>query len=662
MPHVRALVTEGLSLQRANRASDAAERYGRALALDPNCFDALQLLGVLRFRGGDCRAGIELFTHALTLHPEHAPTLNNLGNALREAGRLEEAIAAYRRAVGLLDKPPAMMFCNLGSALLNSGDPRQAQALLEQAATLEPQNSLPWCWLGHHARATNRAGDAIRFYQQALRLESRLAEAQRGLASAYRDCDRCVEAVAAFDRTLALEPAYAVAHLGRAEARLCLADWTGFDADADRIAHAAPKPGELLEPMKPMLFTDDALALRRYADAAAAFYAGMRTGSAAPAASGAPSAPRRLRVGYLSTDLREHPVGRLLAGVVESHDHEAFDIRLFALGAPDDSYVRRRLAAAVEPTVLGTPTDQALIAELRAARLDILVDLMGYTLGHRARVLAARVAPVQVTWLGYPGTLGGSIADYLIADAFAIPEGAEDAYAERLVRLPDCLLPGDRSRAVDEAEPRAAYGLPAEAVVLCAFNQTRKLNPRVFDLWMDVLRAVPDTVLWLSEERAEANVNLRAAAQARGVAPERLVFAPRMPSLAAHLARLRCADLALDTFPYGAHSAAIDALWAGCPLIAWVGRSLPARVSGSILRAAGLAELAAQSAEEYRALILALARDAPRRAHLRERLAVSREQSALFDAQRFTRSLERAYRAMAERSQLGLPPEHLWIH
>jgi len=418
----------------------------------------------------------------------------------------------------------------------------------------------------------------------------------------------------------------------------------------------------MLEPMKPMLFTDDALALRRYAEAAAAFYAGLSTGSAAAPAYRAQSAPRaRLRVGYLSTDLREHPVGRLLAGVVECHDKDAFDVRLFALGPPDDSVVRRRLAAVVEPSAVVAPSDEALIEQLRAAQLDILVDLMGYTLGGRPRVLHARVARVQATWLGYPGTLGGSLADYLIADAFAVPAGAEHAYSERLVRLPECLLPGDRSRPLEEPAPRAAYGLPEQAVVLCAFNQTRKLNPRVFRLWMEVLREVPDAVLWLSEERAEASANLRAAACAHGVAPERLVFAPRMPSLAAHLARLRCADLALDTFPYGAHSAAIDALWTGCPLIAWVGCSLPARVSGSILRAAGLAELAAPSAEEYRALILALARDAPRRTQLRERLAASRAQCALFDAARFTRALERAYHTMAERWQLGLAPDHLWI-
>jgi len=661
---LQALVREGLTLQRANRVADASERYERALTLEPCCFDALQLLGVLRFRGGDPEAGISLLARALTLQPDHAPTLNNLGNALRAAGRLEEAVAAYVRALQMIPEPPAVMLRNLGSALLDGGDVAGAQMLLRQAAARAPQDPVVWCWLGHQARAANRSQEALALYEEALRLEPRLAEAQRGLASAYRDIDRCADAVAAFDRTLSLEPGYALAALGGAEARLCLGDWREFEATAHRIERAAPLPAQMLEPMKPMLFTDDALVLRRYAEAAAAAFAGMRTASAAgvplaPAVPGAP--PARLRVGYLSGDLREHPVGRLLAGVVECHDRDAFDIRLLALGESDDSDVRRRLAAAVELTALGSPSDRELAAALRAARLDILVDLMGYTVGHRARVLAARVAPVQASWLGYHGTLGGALADYLIADSFAVPSGTEDAYAERLVRLPDCTLPGDRSRPVEDPAPRAAWGLPTEGVVLCAFCQTRKLNPRVFDIWMDVLREVPDAVLWLAEERAEASANLRSAAQARGVAGERLVFATRLPSLGQHLARYRCADLALDTFPYGSHSAALDALWAGCPLIAWAGRSFAARVSGSIVRAAGLPELVAHSGEEYGALIRSLASDPERRTRLRAQLTANRAHCALFDAARFTRALEQAFLMMARRSQHGQAPDHLWI-
>jgi len=208
---------------------------------------------------------------------------------------------------------------------------------------------------------------------------------------------------------------------------------------------------------------------------------------------------------------------------------------------------------------------------------------------------------------------------------------------------------------------RAAYGLPADAVVLCSFNQTRKVNPLVFEVWMDVMREIRDAVLWISEERPEASANMRSAAEEHGVDPARLVFARWLPNPADHLARYAVADLALDTFPYGSHSTAIDALWAGCPLVAWVGRSLPARISGSVLKAAGVPELIAHSAGEYRQLMLSLARDPVRLSDLRARLAATRHQCALFDAQRFTRALERAFLEMTRRSKLGQAPEHLWI-
>jgi predicted O-linked N-acetylglucosamine transferase (SPINDLY family) len=317
--------------------------------------------------------------------------------------------------------------------------------------------------------------------------------------------------------------------------------------------------------------------------------------------------------------------------------------------------------AAGELVPVGSLSDHDLTRYLREQKLDVVVDLMGYTDLHRARVLAARVAPVQVSWLGYPGTLGGSLTDYLVADEYTVPRGLEQHYSERLVRLPGCLLPGDHSRVIGAPLSRSDYGLRADSVVLCSFNQTRKMNPLVFDVWMSALREVPGTVLWLSEERAEATGNLRQAAQRRNIDPERLVFAARVPALADHLARYQVADLALDTFPYGSHSTALDALWAGCPLIAWAGRGFASRVSGSVLQAAGAPELIANSADEYLRLIVSLARESERRTSIRARLIGNRHRCALFDAQRFTRSLEKAYAEMVHRSALGLTPEPLWI-
>jgi predicted O-linked N-acetylglucosamine transferase (SPINDLY family) len=263
----------------------------------------------------------------------------------------------------------------------------------------------------------------------------------------------------------------------------------------------------------------------------------------------------------LSADIRNHAVAHLVEGVIAEHDRSRFEVRVYALGPSDDSPVRGRIAAASEHfDVIETSGDAALAVKIADDEIDILVDLMGHTKGHRARVLASHPARVQATWLGYPATLGGALVDYLITDAFTSPAGTESAYAERLVRLPQCFLPGGLERPLSEPRPRAHYGLPDEATVLCSFNQTRKLSPTQFDLWTEVLRELPEAVLWLAEAEPEAVANLRMAAESRGVSARRLVFAPRLPSAADHMARYLVADIALDTFPYGSHSTAVARL------------------------------------------------------------------------------------------------------
>jgi predicted O-linked N-acetylglucosamine transferase (SPINDLY family) len=656
---LRDLVQEGLRLQQSHQLPEAAKRYRRALQLDPVCFDALQLLGVLRFRSGDCEAGIQLLQRALSLQPQHAPTLNNLGNALRAAGRLPEALEAYQRAAQLFPTPPPVLLRNLGSALLDVGDSAQAAFFLQRAVLLAPDDAIAWCWLGHLARARGNPEQAIEPYRRATGLDPLLAEAHRGLGGALRDLSRCAESAAAYGRTLEIDPGYLLARLSKTDMEMCLASWSEWSQGVAAITSANPQAGHMVDPLTVSFVTDDPVVLRRYADAAAQHHttAMVALRPPDPAQTEAP-----IRVGYLSADLRDHPVGRLLAGVLEAHDPNVVDVSVYALGPHDDSEIRTRIAAATKRfEYVGQLSDAALAGVLSAEKLDILVDLMGYTAGHRARVLAARPVGIQATWLGFPSTLGGSLADYLIADPFTIPEADEPHYAERIVRLPETSLPADGSRMISAPLARAAYGLREDAVVLCSFNQTRKLNPTVFGIWMDILNAVPDSVLWLAQDQPEAQINLRREAVTRGVAPERLVFAPRLASLGDHLARYCVADLALDTFPYGSHSTALDVLWAGCPLVSWAGRSFASRVCGSVLRAAGVPDLVAASADEYRRLILTLAVDKAQRQALRTRLTAERSTRALFDNVRFTRSLERAYQEMFRRRREKLPPDHLWI-
>jgi len=655
------LVQEGLRLQQSGNVRDAEYCYLRALDLDGACFDALQLLGVLRFRTGDAVAGIELMERALALRPGHTPTLNNLGNALRSARRLNEALCAYREAAARSAPPNALILRNLGSVLLELGDLEEAHAQLLAALPLAPRDATLWCWFGHLQRARERFEEAAEAYRRALALEPNLIQALQGLGMALTELARPHEALEVYSQALALDPQFLVVAALRADLRLGVADWSGWDEDCATLIAAKPGAGHGVDPLRICYFTDEPQVLRDYADA----HADYATSGAPPLHIAARPQRRatRIRIAYLSADIREHPAGRLLAPVIETHERADFEIRVYALGDLPQDPVRQRIARACEHFIsLQNPSDRELAEMLLSDEIDVLIDLMGHTVGSRPRVLAAHPAPAQVSWLGYPSTLGGRLVDYFVADAVTVPPGAEWQFTEHLIRLPHCFMPGAAATIAATPKPREDYGLPPDAVVLCSFNHARKLNPSVFAIWLQVLRDIPNTVLWLSApEYPGVAERLRANTQVAGIAPERIHFAPRLQRSEDHLARYAVTDLALDTFPYGSHSTALDAIGQGCPLIALAGRSFASRVSASLLAAAGTPELIASDPEHYRRLIAELACAPERRAELRARLETSRGTCTLFDTLGFVRALESAYRAVHERNRLGLGAAHLSI-
>jgi predicted O-linked N-acetylglucosamine transferase (SPINDLY family) len=380
---------------------------------------------------------------------------------------------------------------------------------------------------------------------------------------------------------------------------------------------------------------------------------------AAQAASALPrAAGRAIRLGYLSGDFHMHATALLLAETLEAHDRQRFELHAYSYGPDDGSAMRQRLHAAFDGFHEISALDDAQAARaIHADGIDILIDLKGFTAGTRSLLLAYRPAPVQVNYLGYPGTLGGNFCDYLVSDRFITPTSAVADYSEALACLPHSYQPHGHAAVLPPTPSRAQAGLPDEGLVLCCFNQSYKFTPEVFGVWCDVLAQVPGSVLWLlKDERAEGN--LRREAMARGVAPHRLVFAPDLPQ-AGHLARLQCADLVLDTSPYNAHTTASDALWAGVPLVTRAGSTFASRVAGSLLHAVGLPELVTHSLDDYAALALALATAPQRLAALRAKLAGLRAGAALFDVPGYTRDLEALYTAMWGRHVAGLAPQGL---
>jgi predicted O-linked N-acetylglucosamine transferase (SPINDLY family) len=370
-------------------------------------------------------------------------------------------------------------------------------------------------------------------------------------------------------------------------------------------------------------------------------------------------AGRRLRVGYLSNDFHQHATAMLVAQVFELHDRERFEVRLYSYGASDGSPMRARLEQAGDAFVDITGLSDLEAARLiRDDRIDLLVDLKGHTLNARTAIMAMRPAPVQVAYLGFPGTMGADFIDYVITDPVVTPAAMADGFSEKLAWMPDCYQPNDRRRQADPPPTRAACGLPEQGFVFCCFNQTYKIRPELFDVWCRLLAATPGSVLWLLNSNPQAGANLKREAAARGVDPARIVFAPLVPSHR-NLARLAHADLFLDTLPVNAHTTASDALWSGVPLVTCPGDTFVGRVAASLLHAVGLPGLVADDLTQYESLARSLAADPARIAALKAHLRAARDTAPLFDSARTTRSLEDLYLRMARRWQDGLAPEHL---
>ena len=466
---------------------------------------------------------------------------------------------------------------------------------------------------------------------------------------------RFAQAAAASERALAIDPEHIAAQRMGIRARIFAYDWSQRDAES-RLITTGLKSG------RPVISPDNhrVMGYSEEENHIAAQLHGRRFPAQEPLWRGERYRHKRIRIAYKSTDFRVHPVGNCLVGCFEHHDKAGFETFAISLRKGDASEVRRRIEAAFDHFIDAEDMSDEQIAQLmRDSEIDILVDLNGYASfggAGRTGVLARRPVPVQVNYFGYCGTLGLPYVDYIIADRTVIPEEHRIHYSERVVHLPDTYWPTDRAAPAPNRTPtRAQVGLPPTGFVFVCHNNTFKIRPDIFDVWMRLLRATEASALWLLEDNPRAAANLRRQAAARGVDPERLVFAPLRPH-EEYLARLRLADLCVDTLPYNAHTTACDALWMGVPVVTCRGETFPARVATSLLRAIGLPELVTESLADYEALALALARDPARLAAIKAKLVRNRDTEPLFDTARFTRHLEAAYRAMWERQQAGLPP------
>ncbi|MDH5263561.1 MAG: tetratricopeptide repeat protein [Betaproteobacteria bacterium] len=643
----------GIALQNLGRLTEALAAYEAALAREPDYADAHHNRGEALLALGRPAEALECYDREIALNGNRAGAHNARGVALMTLGRLDEAIASFDQAASL---EPARVDAlhNRGIALVRAQRLDDALASIERALAIDP---------GHAGARFNRAAILLPL----ARLDEALRECEAGLlrepggarwhflaSVVLAEMGRLEEARDACTRAIAIDPDLPSAHGHGLYLRMRLCDWEGLDgaiaATLERVRAGKPAADPFTLVATPATLADRLQCAKTFVQ--------HRFPAKAPPAPASRQPHDRLRVAYLSSDFQDHATAHLFAEVLERHDRSRFEITAVSYGAASSDPWRRRIEGAVERFLdVAVQADDAVAGRLRELGIDIAVDLKGFTTGCRTGILARRPAPVQVNYLGYPGSMGAPYIDYLIADSTVVDAGHAAFYSERIVLLPHSYQPNPSSRAMAEGVPsRAALGLPEGAFVFCCFNNNYKITPEVFRAWMRLLAAVPGSVLWLLEGHPAAAANLRREAMALGVAQERLVFAPRI-DIAQHLARHGAADLFLDTVPCNAHTTASDALWAGLPVVTVLGDAFPGRVAASLLRAVGLPELVANSLPDYEALARRLAGAPAELAKLRARLAAHRSTHPLFDTPAYTRHLEAAFATMGERHARGAAPE-----
>ena len=630
------------ALVSVGRQSEAVDVLVSAVSFAPTAPDVHRELGELLIAMGRPSEAIDSFYWLTRLEPERPGNHVRLGQIQNLSGQPDVAGQSFRRAIEL-DPNNGDAHFGLGLLAEAEGDSHQAYRHFSTVIASHPGHAISHLNLGGIAFRQGRIEDAMRHNNAAIAADPALPQAHNNLGNCHYVSRRYVAAIESYGRALALQPSLpnAIGLHQLAKRQIC--DWTDLRQSEAALLQLARAGDGVIDPFSLLWVTDDpTLQL-----AAARGFVQRTIGEVdqpQPAHAAGSSPGARLRLAYLSPDLHEHPVGLLIQDLLEAHDRTRFEVSAYSVGsAADTSSARRRIVAAVDHFIdARTMSDAELATHIRSSGIDLLVDLAGHTHGNRMRALAGRPARVLVSYLGYSGTTGAAFYDYVLADSFVVPMAQQANYVERIVHLPECYMANARTRqAADEIPSRDRCGLPPEGFVFCCFNSTYKITPKIFDVWMRLLLAVPASVLWLKGDNPVAIQNLRRQAAARVVDPSRLVFSGNV-SHAEHLARHRNADLFLDTFPYNAASTAGDALWMGLPLLTLAGESFVARVAGSLLRAAGLPELITTDLSSYEATARELANNPDKLAALKQRLLVTRDTSPLFDIKRFARGFETA--------------------
>jgi len=646
----------GYALQLLGRLDEAIAQYKKAIAIRPDYHEAHNNFGNTLHLLDRSEEAIPRYKKALEIKPDYAEAYFNLGTAFRALGQLEDAVLCYEKAIAIRNNY-SEAHNSLGDTLLNLDRLDEAIAQYEKAVAIKPD----------YLEARINHGDALaRVSRDEAAIEAALAAYDGALALRPKNADvllrrgnalvrlhRDQEALASFEAALKIDPNDDFAFNALAHSAIATCDWTRTAAILQELP-ARIAEGRFFQPFNLLGYSDDpGLQL-----ACAKQFIGHELPLRLPQLwRGGTRRNRKIRIAYVSCGFHKHPTAYLTAELIEIHDRSRFEILGVSMGPDDHSEIRTRLIRAFDQFHdVRDKNTREIAALLNDLQVDIAVDRSGYTTNARPAIFAARPAPIQVNYIGYPGTLGASFYDYILADATVLPFDQQPFYTEKIVHLPDSYLVNDSKRTIAARTPtREEMGLPDRGFVFCSFNNCYKITPHIFDIWMRLLNRIDGSVLWLLCDRALAETNLRREATARGIDPSRLIFARRL-SLEDHLARHRLADLFVDTLPYNAHATAADSLWAGLPVVTCCGQTFPGRVAASLLRAIGMPDLITNDLKSYESLALRIASEPALLQELRERLARNRLSQPLFNTNRYRQNIETAYLQMWECWQRGERP------
>ncbi|MDA8699889.1 tetratricopeptide repeat protein [Amylibacter sp.] len=611
----------------------------KALAIKPDYADAYNNMGIELEEQSKPKEAIEAYKKAIAIKPDYADAYYNMGNAFKDQGKPKEAIEAYKKAIAI-KSDYADAYYNMGIALQEQSKPKEAIEAYNKAIAIKPDYADAYYNIGIALQEQSKPKEAIEAYNKAIAIKPDYAGAYNNMGNAFKDQGKLEEAIGASKKAIAIKPDHEAARTGNLYQKALICDWDSIAKDANLI----PELGTSKKHVSPfaLLPLDDSP--DRHFTRSKIYAKANYPQKTLPPKDRPSKRPKRIRVGYFSTDFKEHPVAYLIAKVLEQHNHDQFEVFGYSLHGSSSGVMRQRLAKSFDCfTDVQDMSDKDISLRARQDKIDIAIDLNGYTQNSRTGVFAYRVAPIQINYLGYPGTLGADFMDYIVTDRFLIPGENQKYFNEKPLYLPNTYMPTDDSRELSQKPmKRSDMGLPDDAFVFCCFNNNYKISPNEFDIWMRLLTKVENSVLWLRQSNQFSHINIKNEAQKRKVDPSRIVFADKLP-MDEHLARHRFADLFVDTFAFNAHTTATEALWAGLPVVTKIGLGFAARVAGSLLNAVGLPELVTETEQDYEALILELATNPTKLTRIKEKLANNRLTQPLFNTELYTKHLENGY-------------------